>query len=100
MRDLQDVHAYLVAQGLCDPALVAAKVHSAGGLVLGATMNDHPTMFKSVVASAPFVDLLGVMMDETLPHTVGEYGEVSRMQPSPLVLLSVLDSWTRFDPNQ
>ena len=75
MEDFQDVYHYFVANHYCDPDLVAAKVHSAGGLVLGATINQHPTMFKSVITNAPFVDLLSVKTDSSLPHTVSEYEE-------------------------
>ncbi|UPR02918.1 prolyl oligopeptidase [Chloropicon primus] len=76
VEDFQDAYLHLVTHGLCCPDKVAAKVHSAGGLVAGFCINNpYPCKFKSVIANAPFVDLISVMSDPSLPHTVGEYGE-------------------------
>ncbi len=49
---------------------------SAGGLLVGATLNlADPGFCKAAVLEVPFVDVINTMLDETLPLTVGEFLE-------------------------
>ncbi len=48
---------------------------SAGGLLIGATLNLRPDLCKAAVLGVPFVDVLNTMSDATLPLTTGEYIE-------------------------
>ena len=48
---------------------------SAGGLLVGATLNLRPDLCKAAVLAVPFVDVLNTMSDATLPLTTSEYIE-------------------------
>jgi oligopeptidase B len=48
---------------------------SAGGLLVGATINFRPDVCKVAVLQVPFVDVINTMLDETLPLTVQEFLE-------------------------
>jgi oligopeptidase B len=48
---------------------------SAGGLLMGAVMNMAPHLYKGIIASVPFVDVVTTMLDSSIPLTTGEYDE-------------------------
>lgn len=65
----------LVAEGLTTPRRLAIRGGSAGGLLVGATLNLRPDLFHAAIADVPFVDVLQTMLDPTLPLTVIEFEE-------------------------
>ena len=48
---------------------------SAGGLLMGAVVNEVPDIFLGMVMAVPFVDCLTTNLDHSLPLTVGEFDE-------------------------
>ncbi|WP_263375887.1 S9 family peptidase [Granulicella aggregans] len=65
----------LTAKGYGDPTRVAIEGGSAGGLLMGAVVNQRPDLFRVVLSHVPFVDVMNTMLDATLPLTVAEYEE-------------------------
>tara|TARA_Y100001958_G_C21218219_1_gene543579 strand:- start:182 stop:2074 length:1893 start_codon:yes stop_codon:yes gene_type:complete len=48
---------------------------SAGGLLMGAVVNDAPDLFLGIIMAVPFVDCLTTNLDHSLPLTAGEFNE-------------------------
>jgi oligopeptidase B len=65
----------LVARGYGAKDRVAIEGGSAGGLLMGAVVNQRPDLFRVVLSHVPFVDVMNTMLDATLPLTVAEYEE-------------------------
>ncbi|MDO9617185.1 MAG: S9 family peptidase [Pseudomonas sp.] len=66
---------HLIAQGYTSPAQLAISGGSAGGLLMGAVLNQRPELFAAAIAEVPFVDVLNTMQNPDLPLTVTEYDE-------------------------
>jgi oligopeptidase B len=65
----------LIADGYTNPDKLVIEGGSAGGLLIGAVLNIRPDLFKTAVASVPFVDVVTTMLDETIPLTAIEWEE-------------------------
>jgi oligopeptidase B len=66
---------HLIAERYTSADRLVAMGGSAGGLLMGAVINERPDLFKGVLALVPFVDVVTTMLDETIPLTVGEFEE-------------------------
>jgi oligopeptidase B len=86
---------HLIDQGYTNPGRLAIRGRSAGGLLIGAVLNERPDLFACAVAQVPFVDVLTTMLDETLPLTVTEYEEWGN--PDDLEYYEYMKSYSPYD---
>lgn len=73
--DFIDCGHDLINKGYTKEDELFALGGSAGGLLMGAVSNMDPDLFKGIIASVPFVDVVTTMLDESIPLTTGEYDE-------------------------
>jgi len=66
---------YLIEEDYAQAGHIVADGASAGGLLMGAVVNERPELFNTVILNVPFVDVINTMLDENLPLTVGEFDE-------------------------
>jgi oligopeptidase B len=66
---------HLVAEKYCSRERLAIHGVSAGGLLMGAVLNERPDLCKAAVLEVPFVDAINSMLDETIPLTAQEFEE-------------------------
>ncbi|SFH39532.1 S9 family peptidase [Modicisalibacter xianhensis] len=74
-RDFLAARDALVTSELADGHRIAAYGASAGGLLVGASLNLDPEAFCAAVLDVPFVDVLRTMENPDLPLTTAEYTE-------------------------
>ncbi len=74
-NDFVDCAKHLIEQNYTSPAHLYAEGGSAGGLLMGAVMNQSPELFNGIIAAVPFVDVVTTMLDDSIPLTTGEYDE-------------------------
>lgn len=66
---------HLLVEGLTTREQLVISGGSAGGLLIGAVLNQRPELFAAAIAEVPFVDVLNTMQNPDLPLTVTEYDE-------------------------
>ncbi len=66
---------YLIREKYTSANRLAIQGGSAGGLLMGAVVNQAPDRFRVALAQVPFVDVLNTMLDASLPLTTSEYIE-------------------------
>jgi oligopeptidase B len=66
---------YLIDNKYSSKGKIIGMGGSAGGLLIGAVVNQAPELFLGVIMAVPFVDSLTTNLDHSLPLTVGEFDE-------------------------
>ena len=66
---------HLVTEKYCSREKLAIQGASAGGLLIGAVLNERPDLCHAAVLDVPFVDAINSMLDETIPLTAQEFEE-------------------------
>ena len=74
-KDFAAAAQYLIDNKLTQKGNITIHGGSAGGLLVGATLNLSPDLFCGAIAEVPFVDVLNTMLDDTLPLTPPEWPE-------------------------
>jgi oligopeptidase B len=74
-NDFVDCSKILIEKKYTSKDNLFAMGGSAGGLLMGAIINQAPELYKGVIAAVPFVDVVTTMLDESIPLTTGEFEE-------------------------
>ncbi|MDJ0920407.1 MAG: S9 family peptidase [Henriciella sp.] len=93
-NDYVDAGRYLIAEGYSRQGNVVGMGGSAGGLLMGAAVNQAPEMFAGIIAAVPFVDVINTMSDESLPLTPPEWPEWG----NPLISAEDYDTMMAYSP--
>jgi oligopeptidase B len=75
VTDFIAVAEHLIARRYTASDRLAIQCISAGGVLIGAALNQRPDLFRAAVLQGPFVDVVNTMLDPKLPLTVPEYLE-------------------------
>jgi len=93
--DFISITEQLVAKGYGARDRVAIEGGSAGGLLMGAVVNERPELFHVVLSHVPFVDVMNTMLDASLPLTVAEYEEWGN--PNEAEAFAYMRSYSPYD---
>ena len=74
-KDFISVAKNLIERNYTSKGKIIGMGGSAGGLLMGAVINEAPELFLGIVMAVPFVDSLTTNLDHSLPLTVGEFDE-------------------------
>jgi len=74
-KDYISCTKFLIDQKYTGKGKVIGYGGSAGGLLMGAVVNEAPELFLGMIMAVPFVDSLTTNLDHSLPLTAGEFNE-------------------------
>ena len=74
-KDYTAAAKFLIDKNYTSKGKIIGMGGSAGGLLMGAVVNEAPELFLGVIMAVPFVDSLTTNLDHSLPLTVGEFDE-------------------------
>ena len=60
---------------MTSPHKLSCEGRSAGGLLIGAVINESPEPFRVAILGVPFVDVVSTMTVASIPLTAGEWEE-------------------------
>jgi oligopeptidase B len=86
---------HLVGSGITTHDRLAIRGGSAGGMLIGAVLNQRPDLCGAAVAEVPFVDVITTMSDPSIPLTVIEYDEWG--DPSDPQVHTVMATYSPYD---
>ncbi|HEV7864500.1 MAG TPA: S9 family peptidase, partial [Acidimicrobiia bacterium] len=86
---------HLVEAGWTSPDRLAILGGSAGGLLVGATLNLRPDLFRAAVAEVPCVDVVSTISDPPLPLSVIEWEEWGN--PADPEFYATMKSYSPYD---
>lgn len=93
--DFIECSKHLIEQGYTSPKHLYALGGSAGGLLIGAVINEAPELYNGVIAAVPFVDVVTTMLDDSIPLTTGEYDEWGN--PNEKTYYDYMKSYSPYD---
>ena len=93
--DFVDCSRFLIKEGFTSREHLYAYGGSAGGLLMGAVINQAPELYNGVIAAVPFVDVVTTMLDESIPLTTGEYDEWGN--PNEQEFYTYMKSYSPYD---
>ncbi len=74
-KDYISVANFIIQKKYSSKGNIIGMGGSAGGLLIGAVVNEAPELFLGTILAVPFVDSLTTNLDHSLPLTVGEFDE-------------------------
>jgi oligopeptidase B len=74
-KDYVSCAKFLIDQKYTGKGKIIGYGGSAGGLLMGAVVNEAPELFLGIIMAVPFVDCLTTNLDHSLPLTAGEFNE-------------------------
>ena len=77
---------YLIENKYTSPEHFAIRGRSNGGLLMGASITQHPELFSAVWCGYPLLDMLRYQKFEQGPHWTTEYGSADNQKQFPYLL--------------
>ncbi len=94
-NDFTSVADHLINEQYTSNGNISIVGRSAGGMLVGACINERPELYKAAIADVPFVDVLNTMLDNSLPLTPAEFKEWGN--PQDLKYYQYIKSYSPYD---
>ncbi|HRI03839.1 MAG TPA: S9 family peptidase [Pyrinomonadaceae bacterium] len=94
-NDFVDCSKWLISNKYTANDRLVIQGGSAGGLLMGAVVNQAPELYKAAITQVPFVDVMNTMLDETLPLTTEEWVEWGN--PNEKKAWDYMVTWSPYD---
>jgi oligopeptidase B len=94
-NDFVDAAEFLVENKYTASDKLFANGGSAGGMLMGAVINQKPGLWRGVIAEVPWMDVITDMFNDKLPLTTLEYDEWGN--PNKREYYDYMLSWSPYD---